>query len=399
MESKREPLLQGVRVLDLSRVMSGPFCTSMLADLGAEIIKIEMPNSGDEARSLGPFKDKESTYFMLLNRDKKSVSINLKKEEGIQLIRQLVLECDVLVENFRPDVMQRLGLDYDSIKALKPDLIYTSISGFGIDSPLVKLPAYDLIIQAMSGLMHLTGTRNGPATAVGESLADVCSGIFAAWGIVAALYNREHTSRGRKVDVSMFDSIFSMLLTGLSQSLFFDREPKREGNRHPITYPVDSFQTKDGLIVLVVVTNEIFRKLGQAMGKPGLADDVRYNDNNARNKHEKLLHTEISEWTESRTSEEILATLTKAEVPCAPIWSLGQAVESSHQETRKLIEQGIHSKFGKIPLVPQPVKFSGKGVQKPQHVPLLGEHTEAVLTKLLGKTKEEMNVLRQDGVI
>ena len=195
--SNRVPLLEGVRVLDLSRVMSGPFCTSMLSDMGAEIIKVEMPNTGDEARRLGPYKDEESTYFMLLNRDKQSITINLKKAEGVELIKQLVQQCDVLVENFRPNVMQRLGLDYDSLKTLKPDLIYASISGFGMDSPLADWPAFDLVIQAMSGLMDLTGPKDGPATAVGESVADVCTGMYAAWGIVAALYNRERTGEVR----------------------------------------------------------------------------------------------------------------------------------------------------------------------------------------------------------
>ena len=397
--SNREPLLKGVRVLDLSRVMSGPFCTSMLSDLGAEIIKIEMPGTGDEARYFGPYKEGESTYFMLLNRDKKSVTINLKKQEGVQLIRQLVLQCDVLVENFRPGVMQRLELDYDSIKAIKPDLIYASISGFGQDSPMAHLPAFDLVIQALSGLMDLTGPKNGPATSVGESLADVCTGMFAAWGIVAALFHRERTGEGRQVEVSMLDSMFAMQLTGLSQQLYFDREPKRVGNRHPITYPVDSFPTKDGAIVLVAFSNSVYRSLAHAMGKPELADDPLFLDNNARNKNEDQLRSMISDWTRSGTTEEILSILQKAKVPCAPVWSLGQVVESEHQKTRHLIGQGQHGKFGEIPLVPQPVRFTGEGEEHPQHVPQLGEDTESVLAKLLGKTENELGTLHHKGVI
>ena len=398
-DSNREPLLKKIRVLDLSRVMSGPFCTSMLADLGAEIFKVEMPEAGDQARFFGPYQDGESTYFMLLNRDKKSISINLKKKEGVELITELARHCDVLVENFRPGVMQRLGLDYGSIKEIRPDIIYTSISGFGSDSPMADWPAFDLVIQALSGLMHLTGQKNGPATAVGESLADVCTGMYAAWGIAAALFDRERTGQGRKIEVSMFDSMFSMQLTGLSQRLYSEKEPNRVGNRHPITYPVDSFPTRDGLIVMVVVTDGIFRRLTEAMGKPELADDRRFKDNKARNTHEEQLRLEISEWTGSATTEEILNALKEAEVPSAPVWSLGQAVESAHQQARNLVEPGNHGKLGRVPLVPQPVRFSGEGTAHHQQVPLLGEHTAQILAELLGKSEEEVATLSREGVI
>ena len=397
--SNRDPLLKGTRILDLSRVMSGPYCTSMLSDLGAEIIKIEMPSSGDEARFFGPYKEGESTYFILLNRDKKSVTINLKMDEGIQLIKQLIRQSDVLVENFRPGVMRRLGLDYDSIKAMKPNIIYTSISGFGLDSPMAGLPAFDLVIQAMSGLMNLTGFSHGPATAIGESLADVCTGMFAAWGIVAALFHRERTGEGRHIDVSMLDSMFAMQLTGLSQRLYFDKEPERVGNRHPVTYPVDSFATKDGAIVLVAFTDAVYQNLAHAMGKPELVDDPQFIDNSARNKNEDLLRSIISDWTQSETTAEILSILHEAKVPCASVWSLGQVMESEHQKIRHLVDKGQHSKLGEIPLVPQPVKFNGEGMQDPQHVPQLGEDTESVLMELLDISENDLATLRQKGVI
>ncbi len=395
----REPLLKKIRVLDLSRVMSGPFCTSMLADLGAEIIKVEMPNAGDQARFFGPYQDNESTYFTLLNRDKKSISINLKSKKGVALITELAKHCDVLVENFRPGVMQKLGLDYASIQEVRPDIIYASISGFGSDSPMADWPAFDLIIQALSGLMHLTGQRDGPATAAGESLADVCTGMYAAWGITAALFDRERTGEGREIEVSMFDSMFSMQLTGLSQRLYSEKEPQRVGNRHPITYPVDSFPTQDGLIVMVVTSNPIFRRLTEAMDKPELANDPRFKDNEVRNTYEEQLRSVISEWTVSATSEEILTALQKAEVPSAPVWNLGQAVESAHQQARNLVESGHHKKLGRIPLVPQPVRFSGEGASHDQQVPMLGEHTTQVLAELLGKSEEEIAVLSREEVI
>ncbi len=223
----------------------------MLADLGAEIIKIEMPGFGEEGRHFAPHVNGESTYFALLNRGKRSVTVNMKSQEGLALIRDLARRSDVLVENFRPGVMDRLGLGHAALQAENPRLIYASISGFGEQSPFADWPAFDLVIQAMSGLMSVTGERDGRAIAVGESVADVATGMFAAWGIAAALYDRERTGIGRKLDVAMLDSIFSMLITGLSRRLFTDQPTRRVGNRHPETYPVDSFATKDGDIVLV----------------------------------------------------------------------------------------------------------------------------------------------------
>ena len=243
-------LLDGVRILDLTRVMSGPFCTAMLADLGAEVIKVEMPGFGEEGRHFAPFKDDESAYFLLLNRGKRSITVDLKSNEGVALIHALAAKSDVLVENFRPGVMKRLGLDHESLLAANPRLIYASISGFGQNGPFSDLPAFDLVIQAMSGLMSLTGPRDGAPTAVGESIADICTGMFASWGVLAALFERERTGKGRHLEVAMLDSVFAMLLTSLSRRLYIGEMPQRVGNRHPETYPVDSLPTRDGGIVV-----------------------------------------------------------------------------------------------------------------------------------------------------
>ena len=288
-------LFEGIRVLDLTRVMSGPFCTAMLADLGAEVIKIEMPGFGEEGRHFAPHVNGESTYFALLNRGKQSVTVNLKTPEGVALIRDLARQADVLVENFRPGVMDRLGLNPAALQADNPRLIVASISGFGQSGAFADLPAFDLVIQAMSGLMSVTGERGGRATAVGESIADVATGMFAAWGIAAALYDRERTGVGRRLDVAMLDSVFSMLLTGLSRRLFTDRPTQRVGNRHPETYPVDSFATKDGDIVLVGFSNAIFRNICDAIGRPDIADDPRFKTNADRNTHEDELRALIAD--------------------------------------------------------------------------------------------------------
>ena len=392
-------LFEGIRVLDLTRVMSGPFCTAMLADLGAEVIKIEMPGFGEEGRHFAPHVNGESTYFALLNRGKQSVTVNLKTPEGVALIRDLARQADVLVENFRPGVMDRLGLSPTALQADNPRLIVASISGFGQSGTFADLPAFDLVIQAMSGLMSVTGERGGRATAVGESIADVATGMFAAWGIAAALYDRERTGVGRRLEVAMLDSVFSMLLTSLSRRLFTDRPTQRVGNRHPETYPVDSFTTKDGDIVLVGFSNAIFRNIGEAIGRPDIADDPRFKTNVDRNVHEDELRAMISEWAATRTREEALAKLREADVPAAPVWSLDDLIASGCPAERGMLQPGSNSKLGNIQLVPQPVQFCGAERVTGMVAPTLGENTEAVLTEKLGLDAAGLAHLRSNKVI
>lgn len=387
-------MLEGVRILDLSRVMSGPFCTSMLADLGAEVIKIEMPGSGDEGRSFGPYKDGESAYFMLLNRNKKSVTVDMKTEQGVALVKSMIAHCDVLVENFRPGVMKRLGLDYDSVRSLNDSLIYASISGFGQDGPLRDLPAFDLVIQAMSGLMSVTGPRGGPATAVGESAADVCTGMFAAFGITTALFDRARGGPGRHIDISMLDSMMSMQLTGLSRQLYLGDTPSPVGNRHPVTYPVDSFPTRDGDIVMVCFSQGTFRALCALMGQPELADDPRFANNDARNRHENELRALISSWTSQLGSADAVARLNKANIPAAPVWNLKQLTESEHVRALGLVAAGSHARLGDVPLVPQPVRFSDTARITQPTTPALGEHTEQVLSELLNLDPKQLADLK-----
>ncbi len=392
-------ILEGIRVLDLTRVMSGPFCTSMLADLGAEVIKIELPQRGDEGRSFGPFRDGDSTYFALLNRNKKSVTVDLKSAEGRDLLRKLVPQCDVLVENFRPGVMEKLGLDYAGASKLNDRIIYASISGFGQDGPLRNLPAFDLVIQAMSGLMSLTGPKGGPATAVGESMADVCAGMFAAWGIVAALYARERTGEGRHVDIAMLDAMVSMQLTGLSRQLYFGDTPRPVGNRHPVTYPVDSFKTSDGEIVLVCFSQDLFVRLAQLIGRPEMVEDPRFSTNAARNRNEEEMRAAIGAWTGTLSSADAVKALLDAGIPSAPVWDLADVMGSEHARARGLVVKGEHGRMGEVPLVPQPVKFSGTEPATTHTTPMLGEHTDAVLTDMLGLDAEAIARLRQNKAI
>jgi CoA:oxalate CoA-transferase len=387
-------LFTGIRVLDLTRVMSGPFCTAMLADLGADVTKIEMPGFGEESRHFAPHVNGESTYFALLNRGKRSITVNLKSPEGLRIIRDLASRADVLVENFRPGVMERLGLGPNVLRELNPRLIYASISGFGQEGPFKDWPAFDLVIQAMSGLMSLTGEPDGRATAVGESIADVATGIFAAWGIAAALFGRERTGQGRYLEVAMLDSVFSMLLTSLARRLFTDHTPSRVGNRHPETYPVDSFPTRDGDIVLVGFSDHVFRQLMQCIGRPDLADDLRFCSNRSRNDHEAELREVIESWTRGLTQAEALNRLRVAEVPAAPVWTLDHLLASSHLRARGMLQEGSNAVLGKISLVPQPVQFSECSHPATMRVPILGEDTDAVLRTELGMTESNIAELR-----
>lgn len=399
MGMSNQGILSGIRVLDLSRVMSGPFCTSMLADLGAEVIKIEMPGMGDDARHFGPYKDGESTYFILLNRNKKSVTVNMKSPEGQALIRNLIPKCDVIVENFRPGVMARLGLDEPSIRALNPSIVYTSLSGFGQDGPFKDLPAFDLVIQAMSGLMSLTGPKGGPATAVGESLADVCSGMFAAFGTLAALFDRERNGKGHHVDVAMLDSVMSMQLTGLARQLYMDDTPAPVGNRHPVTYPVDSFAARDGDIVLVCYSNKLFAGLAELIGQPELAEDPRFRTNADRNRNEGELRELIAQWARRQSQSDAVDLLLSKGIPAAPVWNLKQLTTSTHVSERQLIAKGTHEKLGEIPLVPQPVRFSGMVQTQDYSSPTLGQHTDEILKSQAGLSDAEIAALRQAGTI
>jgi CoA:oxalate CoA-transferase len=394
--------LAGIRVLDLSRVMAGPYCASMLADAGAEVIKIEIPGVGEDSRHFGPFAEgpggRESAYFMMLNRGKKSVTLDLKSARGLALFKDLAAKSDVLIENFRPGAAERLGIGYAALTAINPRLVYASITGFGQTGPLASRPAYDLVIQAMSGLMSVTGFPHGPPTAVGDSICDVTTGMFAAWGITTALAGRAQSGRGRHLDVAMLDSMFSMLLTVLAKRLYTGAEPGRVGNRHPVTYPVDCFRAKDGHIVMVAISDAAFAKLMQAIGRPELAADPRFLRNADRSAHETELRPILQEWMTFRTRDEIQQALDAADVPCGPVWSIADVAASEHIKARGMIADPGHPKLAAAPLVRQPVVFGGHAPGTAR-APLLGEHTDAVLRDILGLGAAEIESLRKERVI
>lgn len=370
-------LLDGVRVLDLSRVLAGPYCTAMLADLGADVVKVE-PVHGDDARHLGPFVDGESVYFAQLNRGKRSIALDLKDADDHALFRSLAERADVVVENFRPGVAAKLGVDYATLSADSPRLVYASISGFGQDGPLSHLPAYDLVVQAMSGLMAATGQPAGPPTRTGESLGDLCAGMFAAWGICAALFARERTGRGRHLDVAMLDSLVAMQVTAMSLLTATGRLPGRTGNRHPVSTPFDTYQAADGLVAIAVANDNVFARLARMLGKPALAGHERFATDTARTENRELVRGTIELWTRRRTVSEVVAAAECAGVPAGPIWDLAEVIGSEQVRGRGLVAELEHPELGALRYLKQPVRFGDADERPRPRTPQLGEHAEDV---------------------
>ena len=369
--------LDGVVILDLSRVLSGPYCTAMLADLGARVIKIESP-TGDDARHLGPFRNGVSVYFAILNRGKQSVALDLKREADVQLLRELVRHADVLVENFRPGVMDRLGLSYDTLRQSNPALIYASISGFGQTGPQAARPAYDLVIQAESGLMDQTGWPGGPPTRVGESLGDVQAGLLSAFAITAALYARTRDGMGTHLDISMLEGLLSMQVTGISQLNATGESPHRVGNRHPVSTPFDTYAASDGLVVIAVANESGFARLAGLIGHPELSADPRYATDEARTRHEPEVRALIEEWSGALSVAEVVRMATEVGVAASPIRNLQQALESPHLAHRRAVAQMHHPVVGDIRYVPQPVRMSGRSRSQATSSPELNADGERV---------------------
>ena len=390
--------LHDVKVVDLSRVLSGPLCGSMLSDLGAEVTKVEMPGRGDDSRDFGPHLNGESNYFMLLNRGKRSLTLDLKSDEGRAILLELLDEADVVIENFRPGVMERLGLDYTTLSARNPGLVHVSISGFGQTGPLAHCAAYDHIVQAMGGIMSVTGWADGPPTRVGDAIGDVVAGIYGAWGALAALLQRAHTGLGQHVDVSMLDSMVSLQLVSLSQLLGGGELPTRIGNGHPISYPMDSFAASDGDVVIAVANDSLFLRLARALGSPELADDSRFHTDAGRLQHQADLRSVIESWTRRHTVDQVVELLEQEGVPVAPIWDIAQVASSAYANDRGLLEWVDHPTAGRLQVLPQPVRFGARSAPIDRVAPTLGQHSEEILEGL-GLTDEQVAGLRARGIV
>lgn len=389
--------LENIRVLDFTRVLAGPFCTMMLADLGAEVIKVERPQEGDDARSFGPFVGKESAYFMSINRNKKSICLNLKNRDAIAVVKRMIPKIDVVVENFRPGVMDKLGLGYEELRKLNPGLIYATSSGFGSTGPYSQLPAYDLILQGMGGIMSITGEDADHPIKVGSSIADIFAGVFCAIGILAALNHREKTGEGQMVDVSMLDCQVAILENAISRYFVSGENPVPIGNRHPSIAPFATLHTASGFLNIAVGNDSLWEKFCQLIGKPELVKDPRFVDNDSRNRNWDSLKPILEDVLRKETKESWIERLQAAGVPCGPINTIADVVKDPQVLHRDMIVEIEHPVAGKLKMPGCPIKLSETpaSVEKPS--PTLGQHQEEILCGFLGLDREEFERLQNSG--
>lgn len=393
--------LAGIRVLDLTRFLAGPFCTSMLGDLGAEILKVEQPKGGDEGRYGYPPVDGEPVFFLALNRNKKGITLDLRKEEGRALFRRLLPQVDVVVENFAGGTLAKWGLAPADLVAEHPRLIVASLSGFGQTGPWAAYPSYDIITQAASGFMSLTGFPENPPTRGGGSLGDYVQGVFGAVGVLAAICARATTGRGQTVDVSGMDAMFSMLDQWPSLFAAGGLKPKQVGNRHLATAPYDSFRATDGWVVIAVASNKLFRELATAIGRPELADDPEFRGVGGRLRNTDTVNGYVQEWVGTRTVAEVIEAIgpNGAGVPCSPIYTPDQLLTHPQLLAREMILKFPHDKLGElvVPGVVPKLSDTPGAVRRPG--PTLGEHTTEVYRDLLGLSHAEIARLRAEQVI
>jgi len=392
--------LDGIRILDLTRVLAGPFCTMILADLGAEVIKLEIPKKGDDTRQYPPFIESESAYFMNLNRNKKSLTLNLKNPQGKEVFQDLIKKVDVVVENFRPTTMERLGLGYKNLKEINPKIIYASISGFGHYGRYKDRPGYDIIGQAMGGIMSVTGWPGGPPTRTGTAISDILAALNACIGILSALKYREATGEGQEIDVSLVDAVVFAMETLNQIYIVEKRIPKREGNRYEFIYPYDSFKAQDDWFVLGVGNNTIWERFCKVINKESLINDERFNSNDKRVKNYSEIKKMVEEWASDKKVNEIVSILLANRIPCAPIYSVDQVVNDPHiANDREMFLEVKHPTLGKIKLGGNPIKLSKTKPTIRQAPPLLGQHTEDILKEILSYSKEKIGELKYKGVI
>ncbi|HUE75666.1 MAG TPA: CoA transferase [Chloroflexota bacterium] len=389
-------LLDGLVVLDLTRVLAGPFCTMILADLGARVIKIEPPG-GDEARQFGPFVDSHSVYFANVNRGKESVVLDLKTPEGQRLARLLSERADVLIENFRPGSLTRLGLGYDDLKIKNPRLVYASVSGFGQTGPYRNRGAYDIVIQAMSGLMGITGASGGPPTRVGASIGDITPALFATIGILSALHQRSESGQGCYLDIGMLDAAVAIVENAMGRFSATGQNPEPIGNRHPTIAPFSSFETADGFVVIAAGNDGLFARLCQVVNRPDLAIDERFVTNDARTRNVDALTANLGEVLLTRSSADWLTDLERAGVPAGRVNQLSDLIGDEHLRARRMIVSIDHPGIGELLGPGNPIKARGFSDDVSNPSPRLGQHTKKVLRELAELSSAEMGRLADQG--
>lgn len=375
--------LEGVVVLDLSRVLAAPYTGMILADMGADVIKIERPGKGDDSRAYGPFKNGESVYYMSLNRGKRSMTLNMKSEEGKQILKDLVKQADVLVENFRGGTMDKLGLGYDVLKEINPRLIYSACTGFGMTGPYKHDPAYDVIVQGMGGIMSITGQPGGEPTKVGASIGDITAGIFSAVGIMIALYNREKTGKGQLVDVSMLDCQVAILENAIARYLDSGVSPQPLGNRHASITPFQSLKTKDGYVIIAVGNDTLWQKFCGLIERPDLAADERFTTNPLRTQNVDALTEELTKTFTQKTMDEWLHILKEGGIPVGPINNVERVVKDPAIIARQMVVTTHHPVAGDVQMAGVPIKLSETPGSVDAPAPTLGQHTREILKEKL----------------
>lgn len=392
--------LDGIVVLDLTRVLAGPYCTMLLADLGARVIKVEKPLTGDDSREFGPFKNNLSAYFISVNREKESITVDLKKPAGVELIRRFIAKADVLVENFRPGTMEKLGLGYEELQKINPQLIYAASSGFGHTGPWQNKPCYDMIAQAMGGIMSVTGWPDTPPARVGASIGDIVAGMFTAIGINAALYQRTINGKGQKIDVAMLDGQLAILENALARYFIDGKSPTPLGTRHPTITPFQAFKTSDSWIIVAVGNDKIWTSFCKTLGLEKLIDDERFRTNPLRCQHINELVPQLETIFNQKSTAEWQEILEQAQIPCTPISQIADLIENPQLIAREMFVKTEYPGMGEMTVAGNPIKMSSFTESgRRSNAPLLGEQNEIVIKDFLGYTEEEYAKLKNDKVI
>ncbi|MBI2264688.1 MAG: CoA transferase [Armatimonadetes bacterium] len=393
--------LEDVRVLDLTRVLAGPYCTMMLGDLGADVIKVERPGSGDDVRAWGPpfAPGGESAYFLCVNRNKRSITIDLKAPEGLGLVYELARRSDILVENFKTGTLDGMGLGYDALHEINPCLIYCSITGFGSTGPYSDLPGYDLIVQAMGGIMSITGEAEGAPAKGGVPIVDITTGMFSATAILAALRVKEKTGKGQRIDMALLDSEIAWLGNVAGNCLVSGKPARRLGNAHPNITPYEVYPTSDGYVALAIGNERQWRRFCRVSDAPHLAEEPVFQTNADRVRNREKLVPLMTELMKGRTAQEWIALLRKEEIPCGPIQRVDQVLNDPQVRARGMVVEAAHPTAGLIELVGSPLKLADTPPEVRLPPPTLGQHTEGVLREVLGLSEAAIGELRARGVI
>lgn len=391
--------LQGIKILDLTRVLAGPFCTMLLQDLGAEVLKIEAPGRGDDSRSFGPFKNNRSLYFISINRGKKSMTLNLKSEAAGDIFRKLLMTHDVLVENFRPGVMEKLGFGWEMIHKINPRLIYAASSGYGHTGPDSRKPAYDILAQAEGGVMSITGPPGGEPVRVGCSIGDITAALFTSNGILSALYQRESTGLGRMIDVAMLDCQVAILENALIRYQVAGTAPGPLGTRHPTISPFQAYKASDEYFIIAVGNDSLWSSFCEAIEKPELTENPKFATNQARTENLNELNSIIEPLIRQKSVSHWEQLLNKAEIPCSRINTTDKVMEHPQVAARKMVVNVEDSVAGTIRIAGNPIKISGMedDTERPK-APEIGEHTREMLLSL-GYSEKEINRFRAEGTV